>query len=54
MGYGAAGRRGIYGVQISPVLRGLCPSNRVQSYRQRGHSPVRVHNVSYFTPEHEE
>ena len=53
MGCGAAGRRGIYGVQISPVLRGLCPSNRVQSYRERGHSPVRVHNVSYFTPEHE-
>jgi len=39
------GAGGIYGVQISPVLRGLCPSNRVQSYRERRRSPAGVHNV---------
>ena len=46
VGCGAAGRRGIYGVQISPVLRGLCPSNRNQSYPERRRSPAGVHNVS--------
>ena len=37
---------GIYGVQISPVLRGSFPSNRNQSYRERRRSPAGVHNVS--------
>jgi hypothetical protein len=46
VGCDAAGRQGIYGVQISPVLRGLCPSNRNQSYPERRRSPAGVHNVS--------